>query len=146
MRWVVVVALVCGCSSSDPLPAPQPRYTGPDPFAAANDGATNVFIDRLQACERLLAAMNAAADYLHCTLDPSPACPDLVDAAEKKLGAPACYRYDEGVIANCEHRIETYVSCDDFQTRPCSALRMKPDSTGTACTSADAGTDAPGGG
>jgi hypothetical protein len=146
MKGLAVVALVCGCSSASPPPAAQPRYTGPDPFTAANDGATDTYVDRAQACARILAAMKASADYLSCKLDPEPACPALVDAAEAKLGAPACYRYDDGVVTNCEHRIQSYVTCEDFQNKPCSALRMKVDTSGKACLSADAGTDAAGDG
>jgi hypothetical protein len=146
MKWLVAVSLFSACSSSSPPEAAQPRYSGPDPFTAANDGASDTWIDRAQACDRIVTAMKASAEYLRCKLDPAPACPDLVDAAEKKLGAPACYRYDEGVVDNCVHRIESYVTCDEFQTKPCAALRMQVDSTGKACSSTDAGTDAVGDG
>ncbi|MGZ6096477.1 MAG: hypothetical protein ACXWUG_30825, partial [Polyangiales bacterium] len=123
------------------------RYTGPDPFTAASDGANDTFIDRAQACARIVAAMKASAEYLSCKLDPDPKCPDLVDTAEAKLGgAPACYRYDDGVVSNCEHRIQSYVTCDDFTNKPCAPLRMKVDTSGKACLSSDAGTDAAGDG
>jgi hypothetical protein len=146
MKWLAPLVLFCACSSSSAPEPAQPRYTGADPFTAANDGANDTWIDRAQACDRIVAAMKASADYLKCKLDPAPSCPELVDAAEKKLGAPSCYRYDEGVVLNCEHRIQSYVTCDDFQTKPCAALRMQVDSSGKACSSIDAGTDAVGDG
>ncbi len=136
----VALGVVAGCSSSDE-PAATPASDAAD--IPTDAGATGVFIDRSTACARYVAALDAKAEALGCTLAPDPACPASFDDLEQRGGLGGkCVKYDEGSIAACEARIASYTTCEDFPNKPC-LFAVQQDPSGASCPSADAGADAP---
>jgi hypothetical protein len=136
---LLVAAIGVGaCGSSETATTP-PGDDGP----FKTNGANGVKISRTEACARFVAAALKKADALKCSLTPVPACPDVVDALEATLRAKnptLCIDgYDEGVVSNCEKRIATYTTCEDFPTKGC-ALTVIPKPAGTSCDT-DAGAD-----
>jgi hypothetical protein len=126
-----------GNTSACPLPTNE---TGGDPFAAPDAGATAKYGTRDEVCATYACGLTAVASQLHCALDPTPKCPDVLQTFEKNAFPGKCVdAYDLGTIENCLARLSTYKLCSDFNDKKCEIrVRLLPDDK---CASADAGTD-----
>lgn len=132
MRAAVACLLLAGCSS-----AAEPTPVVGNQAVFATNGASKTYGDRQAACERVVTALTTRSKALDCALTPPPACPALVDQLEIAGGLPAgsCVEYDLGTVENCEQRIATYATCDEFASKGCQlGIRRCP-------TSTDAGVD-----
>jgi hypothetical protein len=134
-RAAIAFLFLVGCSSAEPAATPD----GGNQAVFGTTGATGVYGDRSASCDRVVAALKAKAAALGCSLAPEPACPAMVDQLELSAGLPvgSCVQYDLGTIDNCEQRIATYTTCNDFASKACQIGLRKCSGTTT-----DAGTDA----
>ncbi len=134
----------CSSSSTADTPDTGPIGCPPDPFVV--DGIDKIKTDRLAACNRYVAALNAKAEALHCGFITPPTCPKVIEDFEAsfRAGYPGvCIDgYSVGSLANCECRIATYTSCADFSAagKLCKLAVIQDDVT-KKCE-ADAGADA----
>jgi hypothetical protein len=118
----------CSSSSTSNDTQPTPSCNDPssptdlskcpsDPFAV-NGANGSTKISKCAACDRYVAALMAKAEQLHCTLSPTPKCPDVLDQFEAQLKAKQpdlCIdSYIGETLSNCECRVNTYTSCEDF--------------------------------
>ena len=132
-RAAIACLWIAGCSSAGAEPTADAGNQAP----FATNGASKTYGDRLAACERVASALRTKSEALKCALTPPPACPALVDDVEIRGGLPAgsCVEYDLGTVENCEQRIATYTTCEEFASKGCQlGIRRCP-------TGSDAGLD-----
>jgi hypothetical protein len=66
------------------------------------------------ACQRLVAAEEAARRRMQCQPLDHPECPFYVRPA-----GTGCWRYDSETVERCEDFVQDYTACADFTDRPC---------------------------
>jgi hypothetical protein len=92
-----------------------------------------------EACQRLVAAEEAARRRMQCQPLDHPECPFYVRPA-----GTGCWRYDSETVERCEDFVNDYTACADFTDRPCVLTAIPaPDSM---CPPLGAGAGGEGGG
>ena len=86
----------------------------PKPGAVQPEGGASPNVRAATACEKIKNARSAAATKLGCDA-PKDECPALLFLA----GSTPCDEYVGGSIDACAAKISSYVTCTDFDTKPC---------------------------
>jgi hypothetical protein len=106
---LLTAVLAASCTSSPDTADVVPSLPG-----AFQPDAGGKTVDEATACSKLTEAESSARAALGCDAV-THTCPDYVRPA----GGADCFVYDQGSLDGCTTLYNSFVSCDQFDSRPC---------------------------